>query len=187
MITYICYISYYDSETKNTINITADITYTLVKNAANAKLCTVSSDTYVFKYDTSQALVGASQAALTAQVQGVTISKWQYKNSSGAWTDYPTTSDNTSITGGTLVVKPAHSIFVSNVAQIRVTTSERDVFDTVTITKIYDGAKEIRVIRDLPEQEDFLWFLGMKPRRLPVLQKERHLLQAPLQFLLPDM
>ena len=36
MITYICYISYYDSETKNTINITADITYTLVKNAANA-------------------------------------------------------------------------------------------------------------------------------------------------------
>ena len=141
MITYICYISYYDSETKNTINITADITYTLVKNAANAKLCTVSSDTYVFKYDTSQALVGASQAALTAQVQGVTISKWQYKNSSGAWTDYPTTSDNTSITGGTLVVKPVHSIFVSNVAQIRATTSESDVFDTVTITKIYDGAK----------------------------------------------
>ena len=98
MITYICYISYYDSETKNTINITADITYTLVKNAENAKLCTVSSDTYVFKYDTSQALVGASQATLTVQVQGVTVSKWQYKNSSGAWTDYPTTSDNTSIT-----------------------------------------------------------------------------------------
>lgn len=141
MITYICYISYYDAETKNTINITADITYTLVKNAANAKLCTVSGDTYVFKYDTSQALVGASQAALTAQVQGVTVSKWQYKNSSGAWTDYPTTSDNTSITGGTLVVKPTHSVFINNVAQIRVTTSESGVFDTVTITKIYDGAK----------------------------------------------
>ncbi len=141
MITYICYISYYDSETKNTINITADITYTLVKNAANAKLCTVSSDTYVFKYDTSQALVGASQATLTAQVQGVTVAKWQYKNNSGTWTDYPTTSDNTSITGGTLVVKPAHNIFVNNVAQIRVTTSESDVFDTITITKIYDGAK----------------------------------------------
>lgn len=141
MITYICYISYYDSETKNTINITADITYTLVKNAANAKLCTVSSDTYVFKYDTSQALVGASQATLTAQFQGVTVSKWQYKNSSGTWTDYPTTSDNTSITGGTLVVKPVHNVFVNNVAQIRVTTSESDVFDTITITKIFDGAK----------------------------------------------
>lgn len=141
MITYICYISYYDSETKNTINITADITYTLVKNAENAKLCTVSSDTYVFKYDTSQALVGAAQATLTAQVQGVTVSKWQYKNSSGAWADYPTTSDNTSITGGTLVVKPTHSVFVNNVGQIRVLTSESDVFDTLTISKIYDGAK----------------------------------------------
>ena len=141
MITYICYISYYDSETKNTINITADITYTLVKNAENAKLCTVSSDTYVFKYDTSQVLVGASQATLTVQVQGVTVSKWQYKNSSGAWADYPTTSDNTSITGGTLVMKPTHSVFVNNVAQIRVTTSENDVYDTLTISKIYDGAK----------------------------------------------
>ena len=30
MITYICYISYYDSETKNTVNISSDITYTLV-------------------------------------------------------------------------------------------------------------------------------------------------------------
>lgn len=141
MITYICYISYYDSETKNMVNISSDITYTLVKNAANAKLCYVTSDTYVFKYDTSSALVGATQATLSAQVQGVTIGKWQYKNSSGAWADYPTTSDNTSITGGTLVVKPAHSVFNNNVAQIRVTTSDTDVFDTITISKIYDGAK----------------------------------------------
>ena len=33
MITYICYISYYDSETHNTVNISADLTYTLVRNA----------------------------------------------------------------------------------------------------------------------------------------------------------
>lgn len=141
MITYICYISYYDSETKNTINITSEITYTLVKNAENAKLCYVTSDTYVFKYDTSSALVGAAQATLTAQVQGVTIGKWQYKNSSGAWADYPTTSDNTTITGGTLVVKPTHAVFNDNVAQIKVTTSESDVYDTVSISKIFDGAK----------------------------------------------
>ena len=141
MITYICYISYYDAETKNTINISSDITYTLVKNATNAKLCYVTSDTYVFKYNTSSVLVGASQATLTAQVQGVTVGKWQYKNSSGAWADYPSTSDNTSITGGTLVVKPSHTVFNNNVAQIRVTTSDADVFDTISISKIYDGAK----------------------------------------------
>lgn len=141
MITYICYISYYDSETKNTVNISADITYTLVKNAENARLAYVTSDTYVFKYNTSSSLVGASQATLTAQIQGVSISKWQYKNSSGVWADYPTTSDNSNITSGTLVVKPAHAVFVNNVAQIKLVTDDADVYDTVTITKIYDGAK----------------------------------------------
>lgn len=141
MITYICYISYYDSETKNTVNISSDITYTLVRNAENARLAYVTADTYVFKYNTSSALVGASQATLTGQVQGVSISKWQYKNSSGSWADYPTTTDNTSITGGTLVVKPGHAVFVNNVAQIKLVTDDADVYDTVTITKIYDGVK----------------------------------------------
>ena len=141
MITYICYISYYDSETKNTVNISSDITYTLVKNAENARLAYVTADTYVFKYNTSSALVGAAQATLSAQVQGVSVSKWQYLNSSGVWTDYPTTSDNTSITGGTLVVKPAHAVFFNNVAQIRLVTDDPDVFDTVSITKMYDGEK----------------------------------------------
>ncbi len=141
MLTYICYISYYDSETKNTVNISSDITYTLVKNAENARLAYLTSDTYVFKYDSGSALVGAKQATLTAQVQGVTISKWQYKNNAGNWADYPTTSDNANITSGTLVVKPTHSVFVSNVAQIRVLTSDSDVYDTVTISKLYDGSK----------------------------------------------
>lgn len=139
MVTYICYISYYDSETKNTVNISSDITYTLVKNAENAKLAYVTADTYVFKYNTSSALVGATQATLTAQVQGVAVSKWQYLNSSGVWTDYPTTSDNASITGGTLVVKPAHAVFFNNVAQIKLVTDDVDVFDTISITKMYDG------------------------------------------------
>lgn len=141
MLTYLCYISYYDTETKNTVNITSDITFTLVKNAENARLAYVTADTYVFKYNTSSTLVGATQATLTAQVQGVSISKWQYKSSADVWADYPTTTDNTSITGGTLVVKPSHAVFVDNVAQIRLVTDDADVYDTVTITKIYDGAK----------------------------------------------
>ena len=141
MITYICYISYYDSETKNTVNISSDITYTLVKNAENARLVYINADTYVFKYNTSSALVGASQATLSALVQGVSVGKWQYKNSSGSWADYPTTSDNSNITSGTLVVKPTHSVFVNNVAQIKLVTNDADVYDTITITKMYDGAK----------------------------------------------
>lgn len=140
MLTYICYISYYDSETKNTVNISSDITYTLVRNASSAHLVSVDSDTYVFKYDKNATLVGATQATLTAQMQGVSISAWEYKNSSGSWVNYPTTSDNTTITGSTLIVKPTHSVFVNDVAQIRVTTNDADVYDTVSISKLYDGS-----------------------------------------------
>lgn len=141
MITYICYISYYDSETKNTVNITADMTYTLVKNAENARLAYVTADTYVFKYNTGSTLVGATQATLSAQVQGVEILGWQYKKADGTWADYPTNQDNSSITGAVLVVKPAHAVFYDSVAQIKLLTDDDDVFDTVTITKMYDGAK----------------------------------------------
>ena len=141
MLTYLCYISYYDSETKNTVNISADITYTLIRNAQNAKLAYLSADTYVFKYDSNSSLVGAKQATLTAQVQGVTITAWQYKDSTGAWKDYPTTSDNARISGGTLVVKPDHAVFFNGVAQIKLATDDPDVYDTTSLTKIYDGSQ----------------------------------------------
>jgi len=49
----------------------SDITYTLVRNAENAKLAYVTADTYVFKYNTSSALVGASQATLSAHITNV--------------------------------------------------------------------------------------------------------------------
>ncbi|EJW90325.1 hypothetical protein EVA_21568, partial [gut metagenome] len=45
------------------------------------------------------------------------------------------------ITGGTLVVKPTHSVFFHNVAQIRLITDDPDVYDTVSITKMYDGTQ----------------------------------------------
>jgi len=74
-------------------------------------------------------------------VQGVTITAWQYKDSTGAWKDYPTTSDNASISGGTLVVKPEHAVFFNGVAQIKLATDDPDVYDTTSLTKIYDGSQ----------------------------------------------
>lgn len=140
MITYICYISYYDSETKNTVNITADMTYTLVRNAENARLADVTSDVYAFKYNTGGSLVGAAQATLTAQVQGVEILGWQYRKSDGTWADYPTTSDNANITSATLIVKPTHAVFFNDVAAIKLLTDDDDVYDIITITRMRDGA-----------------------------------------------
>lgn len=138
MITYTCYISYYDSDTLQDINIKTEMSFALIQNASNAKTASIDGE-QVFKYDENSTLVGPSQILLTANVQGVNISNWQYKNSSGSFVDYPTTSDNSSITNKTLIVKPTHDVFNNNTATIKLVTDDTNVCDYITITKIYDG------------------------------------------------
>ena len=138
LLTYIAYVTYTDPDTGLPINATADITFALVSTGENAKSAWISGE-QVFKYD-KDGNVSPAQITLTANLQNVTMGKWQYKNSSGTWTDYPTTSDNASITAATLVVKPTHSIFVGSTASLRITTSDSSIGDTTSIYKVQDGA-----------------------------------------------
>ena len=138
LLTYIAYVAYADPDTGLTINATADISFALIKTGENARSAWISGE-QVFKY-TSAGAVSPSQITLTANLQNVTMGKWQYKNSSGTWTDYPTTSDNASITGTTLIVKPTHGVFVGESATLRVTTSDASIGDTTSIYKVTDGS-----------------------------------------------
>ena len=138
LLTYLCYVTYTDPETGIPVNVVADITFSQIKTALNAQSVWISGE-QIFKYDASSAVTPA-QITLTANVANATISKWQYKNASNAWTDYPTTADNTSITGGVLNVKPTHAVFVGDCATLRVLTSEEGVTDVMTIYKVRDGA-----------------------------------------------
>lgn len=140
MVTYLCYVSYYDYQTDYTATAVDEVSFSLVKNAVNARLVTIQGG-QTFKYNASGELVGAQMISLTALVQGVTVTIWQYKNSAGSWLDYPATGDNTSITGETLVVRPAHAVFSNDIATLRVLTSDSSVTDTISITKLYDGMK----------------------------------------------
>ena len=138
LLTYIAYVTYTDPDTGLPINATADITFALVKTGENAKSAWISGE-QVFKY-TAAGAVSPAQITMTANLQNVTMGKWQYKNSSGTWTYYPTTSDNASITGTTLVIKPTHAVFVNSTATLRITTSDANVGDTTSIYKVTDGA-----------------------------------------------
>lgn len=138
LVTYICYISYVDPQTDQTVYTQTDLSFSLVKNAVSAKLASISGE-QIFKYNGEGTLVGASSITLNATTQGVSQIKWQYKNSSGSFVDYPTTTDNASITSSVLVVKPAHAVFNNNVATIRLSTEDSDIYDTISITKLYDG------------------------------------------------
>lgn len=138
LLTYICYISYVDPQTNQTVYTQTDISFSLVKNALSARLATISGE-QIFKYDKDSKLVGPSSISLNGEIQGVSQIKWQYKNSSGTFVDYPTTSDNTSITSSILIIKPTHAVFVNNIATIKLSTENSDVFDIISISKLYDG------------------------------------------------
>ena len=138
LLTYIAYVTYTDPDTTLPINATADITFAKITTGENAKSAWISGE-QVFKYD-KDSNVSPAQITLTANLQNVTMGKWQYKNSSGTWTDYPTTSDNASITAATLIVKPTHAVFVGSSASIRITTSDSSIGDTTSIYKVQDGA-----------------------------------------------
>lgn len=136
-LTYIAYVAYADPDTGLTINATADITFALLTTGEDAKSAWISGE-QVFKYNAAGS-VSPAQITLTANLQNVTMGKWQYKNSSGAWTGYPTTSDNAGITGATLIVKPTHAIWVGQSATLRITTSDANIGDATSIYKVQDG------------------------------------------------
>ena len=138
LLTYIAYVAYADPDTGLTINATADISFALISTGENAKSAWISGE-QVFKY-TSAGAVSPAQITLTANLQNVTMGKWQYKNSSGTWTDYPTTADNANITSPTLVVKPTHAIWVGETATLWITTSDASIGDTTSIYKVQDGS-----------------------------------------------
>lgn len=136
---YLAYITYNDPNTGKTVNDTATIELDLLRIGEDSKLVDITGE-QIFKYDKNGSLVGSTQITLTANATNVNISKWQYKKSDGTWADYPTTSDNANITSATLIVKPTHAVFFSNVATIRVLTSDSNITDVISITKLNDGA-----------------------------------------------
>ena len=140
MITYICYVSYTDSETSQTVNITDNMTYTLIKAAENAKSCFISGP-QTFKYDKDGVCTSGDVVQLSASVQNVSVEKWQYYNpSTGVYVDYPVTTQNTDIKSSVLNVSKDHPVFDSaGVAKIKLVTNHSDTYDIITIAKIYDG------------------------------------------------
>lgn len=138
LLTYLAYVTYTDADTGLPINAVAEISFAQVQTGQNAKNAWISGE-QVFKY-TAAGAVSPAQISLTANLQNVTMNKWQYRNAEGAWTDYPTTSDNASITGTTLIVKPTHAIFVGSVATLRILTSDGSIGDTTSVYKVQDGA-----------------------------------------------
>lgn len=140
LLTYICNISYTDPETGVELKTEATLTYTLLSMASELKSCEVTGES-VFLYDSNRTIVGSDTITLNGVVSSnLSIVQWQYKDSNGDFVAYPTTADNSSITGTSLIVKATHDVFVDRIATIKLVTSDNEIYDIANITKIYDGA-----------------------------------------------
>lgn len=146
LLTYIANVTYQDPDTGLSTTASADITFALVRtgtngtNGTNAKLVTISGE-QTFKYEQATPDTPTpTQIQLTANTQGsVGTITWQYKNSSGNFVSYPTGDGNTSINQSTLYVKPGHAVFNGNVATIKASTTDANVYDVISIYKVKDG------------------------------------------------
>lgn len=142
LLTYICTATYTEPESQTPLTAKGQITFSLVKNAAKVKKCSITGEN-VFKYNTNGVLQGAEFITLSGTVSNVSISRWLYKNSDGIWTSYPVTAgNNTSNTGAKIKIyaDKEDGVFVNDVATIRLNTNDSTVYDICTVTKLRDGA-----------------------------------------------
>lgn len=162
MLTYICTATYQEPDTGQSLTAQGQITFSLIKQAATLKNCTIIGES-AFKYNSARTTVVPANIELTAQItDNLTNGKWQYKDSQGDWTDFSTTTHAT-ITGATITISPTESaIFVNDVATIRKLCSDYvsevspGTYDIHTITKLYDGAAGDSTVAAVLDNEDQL-------------------------------
>lgn len=148
MISYIVTASYLEPESQQTLTAQGQITFSLVRLASSAKTCSIIGDS-VFKYNTNQQLVGSGSITLTAKISNVSIDKWQYRDVNQSWVLYPNSGQSL-----TLTVDATDNVFVNDVATIRLLTSDNNVFDIHTITKLRDGVPGMNTLTAILTNED---------------------------------
>lgn len=139
LLTYICTVTYHDPDTNRDVTAQSQISYALVKNATELKDATISGEN-IFKKNGEGNVVGANTITLTADLTNVTMKEWQYKSGtstdgSPVWSKYPNSS-----TATTLTVSINDTVFINDVAVIKVVTSDGSTYDIHQITILKDGA-----------------------------------------------
>ena len=135
LLTYIINVSYTEPKTKTTLKTSARITFTLMDNPGSVKYVSITGEN-VFLYNSNQQIMGADTITLTAHLTNVSVTAWQYKNSSNTFVNYP----NATMTSNTLTVKASDPVFTNDSVTIKVLTSDPDTYDVITIYKVRDGA-----------------------------------------------
>lgn len=158
LLTYICTIEYTDPNTGVPLGAEAFLTYTLIRQATELKDVDVTGET-VFLYDTTGTLVGNEYITVSARLTNVNMTQWQYQKSDGTYAAFPIVEGhNTSITGTTLkVYANEDNIWLNNkYAIIKAKTNDDNIYDTIQINKVRDGAAGDAVVSAVLSNENFV-------------------------------
>ena len=141
MLSYIAHASYAN---QGGISVTADstITFTLVKAGRDAVTKSVKiQGEQVFKYAQGSSIPSPETIRLEAETQNCTVTGWYYKSSNGIWIEYSNNLDNNTASINERYIHDQDPVFNNNVATIKVTTSEQNVYDIFSLYKVYDGER----------------------------------------------
>ena len=158
LLTYICTIEYTDPNTGVPLKAETFLTYTLISQATELKDVDVTGET-VFLYDTTGTLVGNEYITISARLTNVNMTQWQYQKSDGTYGAFPIVEGhNSSITGTTLkVYANENNIWLNNkYAIIKAKTNDDNIYDTIQINKVRDGAAGDAVVSAVLSNENFV-------------------------------
>lgn len=149
MISYIVRVQYIEPDSQATLRAEGKITFSLVKQASTVKTAIITGD-QIFKYGSDQRITGATSITLEGTVTGpISISAWQYQKADGTWATYPNSG-----TADTLTVNATDSTFFDDKCVIKLATSDSNVYDIHTITKLRDGVAGTSTIAAVLTNED---------------------------------
>lgn len=132
-------------------------------NGKDAKTCDITANTQIFKSTDGGLTFTPNTITLTPRFQAVTYSKWQYSTDGSTWKDVVNGSNSITVSGGILTIGKACNLFTSAITSIsfKVVTSDSAVFDTITISKLYDVTDitigTVNYIRDSKFELGYAW------------------------------
>lgn len=140
MLTYIVTVSYREPTSGQTLTAQGQITFSMIKQATMVKSASITGGN-VFLFDgegnVKGGVNGTATITLTGRVTGsISISKWQYKNSSGNFVDISGSSGSATIN----ITSSDSTYFINDICTIKLVTTDANIFDIHTISKLKDGA-----------------------------------------------
>lgn len=107
----------------------------------NAKSVDIVATSQMFKSTDGGLTFAPDTIKLTPILQNVTYNNWQYSlNGGSSWSSVSSGSQGLTISGGVLTISKTCSLFTATqtVIVFRVNTNDSNIYDTMTIVKLYD-------------------------------------------------